>query len=94
MYQSGGDTGGWSRSYYSTRRDESSAKEFSFRLVCPTGNVGGVIGKDGDIIKQIRQESGAPIKVDGSSAEEDDCIIFISAKEFFEDPSPTIDAAL
>ncbi|XP_002272287.2 RNA-binding KH domain-containing protein RCF3 isoform X2 [Vitis vinifera] len=91
MYQSGGD---WSHSYYSARRDESSAKEFSLRLVCPTGNIGGVIGKGGGIIKQIRQESGASIKVDSSSAEGDDCIIFISAKEFFEDPSPTIDAAL
>ena len=76
-----GDTGDWSHSYYSARRDESSAKEFSLRLVCPTGNIGGVIGKGGGIIKQIRQESGASIKVDSSSAEGDDCIIFISAKE-------------
>ncbi|XP_044491742.1 KH domain-containing protein At4g18375 isoform X2 [Mangifera indica] len=79
---------------HSTRRDEASAREFSLRLVCPTGNIGGVIGKGGGIIKQIRQESGASIKVDSSGAEGDDCIIFISAKEFFEDPSPTIIAAL
>lgn len=76
-----GDTGDWSHSYYSGRRDESSAKEFSLRLVCPNGNIGGVIGKGGGIIKQIRQESGASIKVDSSSADGDDCIIFISAKE-------------
>ncbi|XP_031287956.1 KH domain-containing protein At4g18375-like [Pistacia vera] len=79
---------------HSTRRDEASAREFSLRLVCPTGNIGGVIGKGGGIIKQIRQESGASIKVDSSGAEGDDCIIFISTKEFFEDPSPTIIAAL
>ncbi|KAL5759485.1 hypothetical protein ACOSP7_018009 [Xanthoceras sorbifolium] len=79
---------------YSARRDEASAREFSLRLVCPTGNIGGVIGKGGSIIKQIRQESGASIKVDSSGAEGDDCIIFISTKEFFEDPSPTITAAL
>ncbi|XVE53207.1 hypothetical protein DITRI_Ditri02bG0185500 [Diplodiscus trichospermus] len=42
---------------------------------------------------QIRQESGASIKVDSSGAKGDDCIIFISTKEFFEDPSPTINAA-
>lgn len=66
---------------HSTRRDEASAREFSLRLVCPTGNIGGVIGKGGGIIKQIRQESGASIKVDSSGAEGDDCIIFISAKE-------------
>lgn len=79
---------------YSARRDEASAREFSLRLVCPAGNIGGVIGKGGGIIKEIRQESGASIKVDSSGAEGDDCIIFISTKEFFEDPSPTITAAL
>lgn len=66
---------------YSARRDEASAREFSLRLVCPAGNIGGVIGKGGGIIKQIRQESGASIKVDSSGAEGDDCIIFISTKE-------------
>lgn len=72
----------------------SSVKEFSLRLVCPTENIGGVIGKGGVIIKQIRQESGASIKVDSSAAEGDDCLITISAKESFEDSSPTIDAAM
>lgn len=70
------------------------AKDFSLRFVCPTENIGAVIGKGGVIIKQIRQESGASIKVDSSAAEGDDCLITVSAKEVFEDPSPTIDAAL
>ncbi|KAF2299210.1 hypothetical protein GH714_030973 [Hevea brasiliensis] len=86
--------GGWSSSFCSDQRDEASAKEFSLRMVCPAGNIGGVIGKGGGIIKQIRQESRASIKVDSSGAEGDDCIIFISAKEFFEDHSPTLTAAL
>ncbi|KAF5479152.1 hypothetical protein F2P56_000003 [Juglans regia] len=90
-----GDTGDWSRSLYSAPRDEASSKEFSLRLVCPTGNIGGVIGKGGVIINQIRQESGAVIKVDSSTAEGDDCLITISAKEFFEETySPTIQAAV
>uniref|UniRef100_A0A5B6ZXA1 K Homology domain-containing protein n=2 Tax=Davidia involucrata TaxID=16924 RepID=A0A5B6ZXA1_DAVIN len=89
-----GDSGDWSRSFYSAPRDEASSKEFSLRLVCPTANIGGVIGKGGVIINQIRQESGAVIKVDSSAAEGDDCIISISAKEIFEDISPTIEAAL
>ncbi|XP_038700196.1 RNA-binding KH domain-containing protein RCF3 [Tripterygium wilfordii] len=89
-----GDTGDWSRSLYSAPREEVS-KEFSLRLVCPTGNIGGVIGKGGTIINQIRQESGAGIKVDSSTAEGDDCLITISSKEVFEDSfSPTIEAAL
>ncbi|KAH7656379.1 K Homology domain-containing protein [Dioscorea alata] len=87
-----GDAGDWS--FYPGLRDESSAKEFGFRLLCPSVNIGAVIGKSGVIIKQIRQESGATIKVDSSSSE-DDCVIAISAKEFFDEPiSPTLEAAL
>jgi poly(rC)-binding protein 3/4 len=69
-------------SLYQPRRDESSAKEFSLRLLCAAANVGGVIGKGGGIIKQIRQESGALIKVASSNSDpDDDCIITVSAKE-------------
>ncbi|KAL8160974.1 hypothetical protein V2J09_012463 [Rumex salicifolius] len=86
-------SGDWPRSSYSSR-DESSFKEFSLRLVCPTGIIGGVIGKGGAIINQIRQETRAGIKVDSSSSEGDDCLIHISSKEHFEDQlSPTIEAA-
>ncbi|WOL09403.1 RNA-binding KH domain-containing protein RCF3 [Canna indica] len=89
----GGATGDWP-SFYHAPRDEGASKEFSLRLLCASANIGGVIGKNGVIIKQIRHESGASVKVDSSSTE-DDCIITISAKEFFEDPiSPTIDAAV
>lgn len=77
-----GDAGDWSRSLYSAPRDEASSKDFSVRLVCPTGNIGGVIGKGGAIINQIRQDSGAVIKVDSSTTEgADDCLITVSAKE-------------
>ncbi|XP_071927824.1 KH domain-containing protein At4g18375 [Coffea arabica] len=83
------------RGYKSAGADHStSVKEFSLRLVCPNENVGAVIGKGGGIIKQIRQESGASIKVDTSVAEGDECMISVSAKETFEDASPTIDATM
>ena len=69
-------------SYKSDGRSRSSSvKEFAVRLVCPIENVGAVIGKGGGVIKQLRQESGASIKVDSAAAEGDDCIIFVSAKE-------------
>ncbi|XP_022891166.1 KH domain-containing protein HEN4-like [Olea europaea var. sylvestris] len=71
-----------------------TAKEFSLRLICPPENIGAVIGKGGVIIKQIRQESGAFIKVDSSVAEGEDCVISISAKETFDAPSRTIDATM
>ncbi|XP_073054291.1 RNA-binding KH domain-containing protein RCF3-like [Primulina eburnea] len=70
----------------------SAPKEFSLRLVCPTENLGAVIGKGGAIIKQIRQESGAFVVVDSAGADGDDCVISVSAKEMFEGPSWTIDA--
>ncbi|KAJ1419658.1 K-like proteiny domain [Sesbania bispinosa] len=90
-----GDAGDWSRSLYSAPRDEASMKEFSVRFVCPTANIGAVIGKGGGIINQIRQDSGATIKVDSSATEGDDCLITISTREFFEDSfSPTIEAAV
>lgn len=74
------------RGPYMTRKIDgpelsSAPKEFSLRLVCPTENLGGVIGKGGAIIKQIRQESGAFIVVDSAGADGDDCVISVSAKE-------------
>lgn len=56
-------------------------RNFFLRLVCPTANIGCVNGKGGVIINQIRQESGAAIKVDSSAAEGDACVISISTKE-------------
>ncbi|KAK6139338.1 hypothetical protein DH2020_026919 [Rehmannia glutinosa] len=81
--------------YKNDGRDWSSiTKEFALRLVCPTENLGAVIGKGGATIKQIRHESGAFIVVDSSGADGDDCIISVSAKEMFEAPSRTIDAIM
>ncbi|KAK7266412.1 hypothetical protein RIF29_19056 [Crotalaria pallida] len=91
-----GDTGDWPpRSLYSAPRDEGSSRDFSVQLVCPIGNIGGVIGKGGMIINQIRQDTRATIKVDSSAKEGDECLITISTKEFFEESfSPTIEAAV
>lgn len=61
-------------------RDETSAKEFMLRLLCPSVNIGQVIGKGGEILNQIRQDSRAYIKVD-SYYDDDDFTISISAKE-------------
>ncbi|KAJ0240417.1 hypothetical protein HA466_0220590 [Hirschfeldia incana] len=84
------------RNYYSAPRDVADVREFSVCFICPAENIGGVIGKGGSFINQIRQETGAVIKVNTSETDEDDddCIIFISSKECFEDQSPTVNAAL
>ncbi|EPS60109.1 hypothetical protein M569_14694, partial [Genlisea aurea] len=85
----------WSRSLYAAPRGDIPARDFSLRLVCPLANVGGVIGKGGAIINQIRQDSRATIKVESSAAEGDDCVIEVIAKEVFEDAfSPVIDAVI
>ncbi|CAH8391582.1 unnamed protein product [Eruca vesicaria subsp. sativa] len=76
------------------RRDLEDATEFCVCFICPAENVGGVIGKGGGFINQIRQETGATIRVNTSETEEDDSIIFISSKEFYEDQSPTVNAAI
>jgi len=70
---------------YSVPRDAADAIVFSVCFICPAENVGSVIGKGGCFINQIRQESGAAIKVHTSETDEDDdCIIFISAKELVQ----------
>ncbi|CAH8252271.1 unnamed protein product [Arabidopsis lyrata] len=79
---------------YAVRRDIADAREFCVCFICPAENVGGVIGKGGGFINQIRQETGATIRVNTSETDEDDCIIVISSKEFYEDQSPAVNAAI
>ncbi|KAI3681455.1 hypothetical protein L6452_36251 [Arctium lappa] len=67
-----GEGGEWPRGFYPCLRDDASPNEFSLHLICPTANIGGVIGKGGAIINQIRQETGATVKVDSSATEVDD----------------------
>jgi len=79
---------------YAVHRDLADAREFCVCFICPAENVGGVIGKGGGFINQIRQETGATIRVNTSETDEEDCIIFISSKEFYEDQSPAVNAAI
>lgn len=76
-----GESRDWAHSVYPAPRRETSSKDFLIRIICPTANVGGVIGKGGATINQIRQESGATVNVESSKADGEDCIISISAKE-------------
>ncbi|CAA7031184.1 unnamed protein product [Microthlaspi erraticum] len=79
---------------YAVHRDIADAREFCVCFICPAENVGGVIGKGGGFINQIRQETGATIRVNTSETDDEDCIIFISSKEFYEDQSPAVNAAI
>ncbi|GLJ09206.1 hypothetical protein SUGI_0103820 [Cryptomeria japonica] len=65
------------------------------RILCPNDRVGGVIGKSGSTINQIRQDSGANIKISDTMPESEETEIVVSASEFGDNlASPVIEAAL
>lgn len=77
------------------RRDDSSVEEFVFQLLCRNDKIGGVIGKGGGAINQIRQETGASIKVADQVPDCDERVIVVSSKEYVDDRiSPTMEAVL
>lgn len=59
---------------------EASA-EFSMKILCSAGKIGGVIGKGGFNVKQLQQETGASIHVEDASTESDERVIRVSAFE-------------
>lgn len=56
------------------RKTSSSAV---FRVLCPSSKVGSVIGEGDNIILQIRQETGAKVRVDDAIPGCDERVIFI-----------------
>lgn len=64
-----------------------SAGSVVFRLLCPASKIGGVIGKGGAIISQIRQETGVKVKIEEPIPGCDERVITIlgSDKETEED---------
>ncbi|TYH44319.1 hypothetical protein ES332_D11G185900v1 [Gossypium tomentosum] len=73
---------------------EASA-EFSMKILCPAGKIGGVIGKGGFNVKQLQQETGAGIHVEDAATESDERVICVSGIEALGNPrSHTIDAIL
>uniref|UniRef100_A0A5B6YWT2 K Homology domain-containing protein n=1 Tax=Davidia involucrata TaxID=16924 RepID=A0A5B6YWT2_DAVIN len=69
--------------------------EFSMKILCSAGKIGGVIGKGGFNVKQLQQETGASIHVEDASAESEERVIRISCFEALWNPrSQTIEAIL
>lgn len=78
-----------------SRKDGGPGKEVTIRILSPNDRVGGVIGKSGSTINQIRQESGSRIKIAETVSESEETEIVVSASEFADDQvSPTIEALL
>lgn len=59
----------------SIRRDETV-----FRILCPASKTGSIIGKAGSIIKSIRKDTGAMIRVEDAVPGCDERVVTISAK--------------
>ncbi|XP_029128312.1 KH domain-containing protein HEN4 isoform X2 [Cajanus cajan] len=59
-------------------------QEVTFRILCSSDRVGGVIGKGGSIIKALQSETGATISIGPSVTECDDRLITVTALENVE----------
>jgi len=69
--------------------------ELEFRVLCPSGKIGLVIGRGGATIKNIRQESGARIDVDDAKNDREESIITITSTEAIDDvKSAAVEAVL
>ncbi|XP_058227967.1 KH domain-containing protein HEN4-like [Rhododendron vialii] len=69
--------------------------EFSMKILCPVGKIGGVIGTGGSNVKQLETETGASVHVGDASAVLDERVIRVSSLEVLWNPrSETIDAIL
>ncbi|XP_059631198.1 KH domain-containing protein HEN4-like [Cornus florida] len=53
----------------------------AFRVLCPASKIGGVIGKGGRIISQIRRETGAKVKVEENVRGSDERVIVIMGSD-------------
>ncbi|XP_042501523.1 KH domain-containing protein HEN4-like isoform X2 [Macadamia integrifolia] len=72
-----------------------ASDEFSMKILCAAGKIGGVIGKGGATVKQLQQETGANIQVDDTVPEGEERAIVVSSFEALWNPiSPTIEAIL
>lgn len=58
-----------------------SPGETLFRILCPASKTGGLIGKGGAIIRQVREETGAKIRIDESTPGAEERVIYIAASE-------------
>ncbi|XP_042508732.1 KH domain-containing protein HEN4-like [Macadamia integrifolia] len=58
-----------------------SPRSTVFRVLCPASKTGGVIGKGGNVISQIRQETGAKVRVEETVPGCDERVISIAGSD-------------
>ncbi|KAH7414709.1 hypothetical protein KP509_14G007100 [Ceratopteris richardii] len=75
--------------------DGATEEEFLIRFLCPSSRIGSIIGRSGSIIKKMREDTGAKIKVEEQIPDCDERTIIISSMEYVDTyPSPVIQATL
>lgn len=75
--------------------DLETPEEFSIRILCPSGRIGGVIGKAGATVREIEQATSARIQIEDVSPDAEERIINVSSRESpWDQVSPTIEAVL
>ena len=78
------ETSGYTpRSYNSSHfgNEGDTPEEFSMRILCPTGKIGGVIGKAGANVRQLEHNTLARIQVEDTPPEAEERIINVSSRE-------------
>eukprot|EP00250_Pteridium_aquilinum_P009151 c18475_g1_i1 orf=338-1951(-) len=74
--------------------DGAPEDQLTIRILCPNIRIGSIIGKGGSVIKKMREDTGAKIKVEEEIPDCDERIVRISSTEFVDGHSPAIQAAL
>ncbi|XP_058098106.1 KH domain-containing protein At4g18375-like isoform X2 [Magnolia sinica] len=73
----------------------SRFEELVVRLLCPSDQIGRVIGKGGSSIKSVRQASGARVEVQDTKGDCDECVIIVTSTESTDDlKSTAVEAVL
>lgn len=69
--------------------------ELLIRVLCPNERIGSIIGKGGNVIRKMREETGAKIKVGDPVTDSDERVVEIYSTEFLDSlASSGIEAAL
>eukprot|EP00250_Pteridium_aquilinum_P002781 c13004_g1_i1 orf=180-1805(-) len=75
--------------------EDAVEEELVLRVLCPNDRVGSMIGKGGSIIRKMREDTGAHIKIADPVPNSDERVIEIMSTEFTDSlSSPGVEAAL
>lgn len=65
-----------------------------FRVLCPVSKIDGVIGKDGEMMSQISQDTGVTIRVEETVSGSDERLVVIEASDNKKETSENLEASI